>query len=90
MTPNEERHLYVNDYAAWCKYAAPRWLDLMLAAIQQSAQAMWKSASLGLRSTIASTAISRAEALDQSGKAELWGKLIPELQKEIRRVKERK
>jgi hypothetical protein len=32
MTPAEESHLYRTDYEAWCKYVAPRWRDMLIAA----------------------------------------------------------
>lgn len=90
MTPNDERSLYKNDYAGWCKYAAPRWLDLILAGLESAQLAMWRTASIGLRTEIATTALDRAAALDHAGKAAMWQKLAKPIQEHIKKVKEKK
>lgn len=90
MTPNEERSLYKNDYAGWCKYAAPRWLDLILAGLESAQLAMWRTASVGLRTEIATVALARAAELDHAGKAAMWQKLARPIQEHIKKVKERK
>jgi hypothetical protein len=53
MTPAEESHLYRTDYEAWCKYVAPRWRDMLIAAkTKDEKRALWDAASEQLRAEL--------------------------------------
>jgi hypothetical protein len=49
LTPAEERHLYETDYPAWCRYAAPKWRDMLLAATPAAKKEIWAKASEQMR-----------------------------------------
>lgn len=51
MTPQEERALYDNDHAAWCRYMAPRWIELFKDDPEKK-RAAWRVASPLLRHEI--------------------------------------
>jgi hypothetical protein len=44
MTYAEEFHLYLTDHAAWCRYIAPRWRDMLRASNQDERKKLWESA----------------------------------------------
>lgn len=51
MTPSEERALYENDHAAWCRYMAPRWIA-MCGDDAEKKRECWRIASPGMRSEL--------------------------------------
>jgi hypothetical protein len=53
MTAAEEVHLYLTDYPAWCRFIAPRWRDMLLAAkTKDEKEALWNAATDTLKSEI--------------------------------------
>jgi hypothetical protein len=44
MTYAEEVHLYLTDHAAWCRYIAPRWRDMLKKSAGEERKALWNSA----------------------------------------------
>lgn len=47
----EELNLYKRDYSAWCRYIAPRWVEIMKSDEKRKAE-MWDLASFELRAEI--------------------------------------
>jgi hypothetical protein len=62
MTPAEEHQLYEQDRAAWARYIAPRWADMLRAADDAEKRRLWGIAGPELRAELTALAQSRVAA----------------------------
>lgn len=52
MNHTQERALRMKDHAAWCRYIAPRWAEMLRKADADEKRAIWAHASRELKAEI--------------------------------------